>query len=260
MTDAYEDIRYEQDGPITTVTIDREDKGNMFRVQTAHELADAFRRFRADPQARLAVLTGAGDRFFCVGGEHDEFETYDYSSAMPIVDVYELIDTVPKPVIAAVNGFAVGGGHVLHVVCDMTIASDRAVFRQVGPMVGSYDAGYGTWLLEATVGRKRAKEIWYLNRKYSAEQALSMGLVNEVVPHDRLRERTREVADEILQRGAQALAALKAAFSSQHTGVVGQARLAHDILLTQYLKTEESAELSQSFADKRPPDQAKFNR
>ena len=128
----------------------------------------------------MAVLTGAGDKFFCIGGEHDELSSMDYSSVMPVIDLYEFIDTMPKPVIAAVNGFAVGGGNVLQVVCDLSVAAPHAVFRQVGPLVGSFDAGYGTWYLEETIGRRRAKEMWYLNRKYSAEQALEMGLVNEI--------------------------------------------------------------------------------
>ena len=132
------------------------------------------------------MLTGSGDKFFCIGGEHDPMTSLDQSQVLPIVDVYQAIDTISKPVIAAVNGFAVGGGNVLHTVCDLTIASENAVFRQVGPMVGSFDAGYGTWYLEDTIGRKRAKEMWYLNRKYSAAQALAMGLVNEVVVPEEL--------------------------------------------------------------------------
>ena len=148
--------------------IDRPERGNMLRRQTALELAAALRDLRDDPAQRVAILTGAGDSFFCIGGEHEDADTLDHSAALPIVDVYELIDTVAKPVIAAVNGFAVGGGNVLQVVCDLTIAAESAVFRQVGPIVGSFDAGYGTWYLEETIGRKRAKEMWYLNRKYSA--------------------------------------------------------------------------------------------
>jgi naphthoate synthase len=255
---SYEDLIVAEDGPVFRVTINREKAGNKFRVQTALELADAFRRFRAERALRVAVLTGAGDKFFCIGGEHDPFETYDYSVVMPIVDVYELIDSVPKPIIAAVNGFAVGGGNVLHNVCDLSIASDRAVFRQVGPSVGSFDAGYGTTYLEESIGRKRAKEMWYLNRKYTAEQALAMGLVNEVVPHESLRSRVDEVCAELLGRGPQALAGLKAAFSGRHTGVVGQARMAHDQLLTYYQRTDESHEMSRSFGAREAPDTDTF--
>jgi naphthoate synthase len=255
-----QDVKVENGGGVSTITIDRPDNANMFRRQTTLELAEALRNLRDDPALRVGILTGAGDRFFCVGGEHEPFEGYDHSVVLPIVDVYELLDTIPKPVIAAVNGFAVGGGNVLHTMCDLTIASENAVFRQVGPMVGSFDAGFGTWYLEEAIGRKRAKELWYLNRKYDAEQALAMGLVNEVVPQEELMDRAREVAGEMMARGPQALAALKTAFSARHTGVLGQARMAHDLLLTQYLTTQEAEELSSSFSDRRAPDQDRFNR
>ena len=255
-----QDVKVENDGGVSTITINRPDNANMFRRQTTLELAEALRNLRDDPALRVGILTGAGDRFFCVGGEHEPFEGYDHSVVLPIVDVYELLDTIPKPVIAAVNGFAVGGGNVLHTMCDLSIAAQNAVFRQVGPMVGSFDAGFGTWYLEEVIGRKRAKELWYLNRKYSAEQALAMGLVNEVVPQADLMDRAREVAGELMARGPQALAALKTAFSARHTGVLGQARMAHDLLLTQYLTTREAEELSASFSERRAPDQDRFNR
>jgi naphthoate synthase len=258
MTEGYTDIGFVEEGPVLRLTIDRPDHGNMFRRQTANELADALRRFRDRRELRVAVLTGAGDRFFCIGGEHEEFDTYDHSSVMPIVDVYELLDSVPKPVVAAVNGFAVGGGQVLQLMCDLAVASDRAMFRQVGPSVGSFDAGYGTWYLEQTLGRRKAKELWYLNRKYTAAEALALGLVNEVVAADRLAARVDEVVAELLQRGPQALAGLKAAFSGRHTGVVGQARTSHDLLLTYYLHTDEARELSRSFKEKRPADEDRF--
>ncbi len=255
-----QDVKVENDGGVSTITINRPDNANMFRRQTTLELAGALRNLRDDPALRVGILTGAGDRFFCVGGEHEPFEGYDHSVVLPIVDVYELLDTVPKPIIAAVNGFAVGGGNVLHTMCDLSIAAENAVFRQVGPMVGSFDAGFGTWYLEEAIGRKRAKELWYLNRKYDAEQALAMGLVNEVVPRAELMDRAREVAGELMARGPQALAALKTAFSARHTGVLGQARMAHDLLLTQYLTTQEAEELSTSFSERRAPDQDRFNR
>lgn len=257
---SFEDLKVEHRDGIVTITIDRPDKGNMFRRQTTLELAEALRTLRDDPSLRVGILTGAGDRFFCIGGEHEPFEGYDNSVVLPIVDVYELLDTITKPVVAAVNGFAVGGGNVLNTMCDLSIAAENAVFRQVGPMVGSYDAGFGTWYLEETVGRKRAKEMWYLNRKYSAEAALSIGLVNEVVPQERLMERAREVAGEMISRGPHALAALKAAFSSRHTGVLGQARIGHDLLLTQYLTTEEAKEMSAAFSERREPNKDRFNK
>jgi naphthoate synthase len=257
---SFEDLELDHDGGIATITINRPDEGNMFRRQTTLELAEALRSLRDEPELRVGILTGAGDRFFCIGGEHEPFEGYDHSVVLPIVDVYELLDTVPKPVIAAVNGFAVGGGNVLHTMCDLSVASENAVFRQVGPMVGSYDAGFGTWYLEEAIGRKRAKEMWYLNHKYSAEQALAMGLVNEVVPQERLMERVRELAGEMISRGPHALAALKTAFAGRHLGALGQARMAHDLLLTQYLTTEEAKELSAAFSERRPPDSDRFNR
>ena len=257
---SWEDLKVEHRDGIATLTINRPDNGNMFRRQTTLELAEALRQLRDDPALRVGILTGAGDRFFCVGGEHEPFEGFDHSVVLPIVDVYELLDTVPKPVIAAVNGFAVGGGNVLHTMCDLSIAAENAVFRQVGPMVGSFDAGFGTWYLEEAIGRKRAKEMWYLNRKYSAEEALAMGLVNEVVPAEGLMDRARAVAEEMMSRGPQALAALKTAFAGRHLGALGQARLAHDLLLTQYLTTEEAEELSSAFAARRAPDRSRFNR
>ncbi|HWD25452.1 MAG TPA: enoyl-CoA hydratase-related protein, partial [Acidimicrobiales bacterium] len=237
------------------------DNGNMFRPQTARELADALRLLRDDPSLRVGILTGAGDRFFCLGGDHEEAVTsLDHSQVLPMVDVYELLDNVAKPIIAAVNGFAVGGGNVLHVICDLTVAADHAVFRQVGPLVGSFDAGYGTWYLEELVGRKRAKEMWYLNKKYGAKEALEIGLVNEVVPAAELMGRVHAIASELKLRGPQALAALKTAFAAKHSGVIGQSRLAHDLMLTKYLVTEESHELSAAFAEKREADQGRFNR
>ena len=254
----YTDIRSETSGPVLTLTIDRESAGNKLRVQTLLELKDALQRFRTDPGLRAAVLTGAGDKFFCIGGEHDETTSLDYSQVLPIIDVYEAIDTIAKPVVAAVNGFAVGGGNVLHNICDLTIASSNAVFRQVGPMVGSFDAGYGTWYLEDSIGRKRAKEMWYLNRKYTAAQALAMGLVNEVVPAGQAVSRAQEVAAEIATRSPMAIGALKGAFSARHTGVIGQARMAHDQQLTLYLATREAHELGEAFAAKRRPDPEKF--
>jgi naphthoate synthase len=257
---SFEDLRVDHDGGIATITINRPDKGNMFRRKTTLELAEALRSLRDDPELRVGILTGAGDRFFCIGGEHEPFEGYDHSVVLPIVDVYELLDTIPKPVVAAVNGFAVGGGNVLHTMCDLSVASENAVFRQVGPMVGSYDAGFGTWYLEEAIGRKRAKEMWYLNHKYSAEQALAIGLVNEVVPQERLMERVWELSGEMISRGPHALAALKTAFAGRHLGVLGHSRMAHDLLLTQYLRTEEAKELSAAFSERRPPDSDRFNR
>jgi naphthoate synthase len=256
----YEDLIFEVEDGVATITINRPDNGNMLRKQTTLELADALRRLREDPTLTVGILTGAGDRFFCIGGEHEEVEGYDYAAVLPVVDVYELLDTISKPVIAAVNGYAVGGGNVLQVVCDLAIAADTAVFRQVGPMVGSFDPGYGTWYLEDLIVRRRAKEFWYLNRKYDAESARDLGLVNDVVPAAELLTRAREMAAELQQRGPGALAGLKGAFSARNHGVLGQSRLGHDLLLTRYLDSEESKELSTSFRERRPPERSRFNR
>ncbi|MFL4908213.1 enoyl-CoA hydratase-related protein [Streptomyces sp. MMS24-I2-30] len=254
----YDDIVVDRDNAVLTLTINRPEAGNKFRHQTCLEISDALQRFRLDPSLRAAVLTGAGEKFFCIGGEHDEATSLDQSQVLPILDVYQAIDTIPKPVIAAVNGFAVGGGNVLHTVCDLTIASEGAVFRQVGPLVGSFDAGYGSWYLEDTIGRKRAKEMWYLNKKYSAAQALDMGLVNEVVPAGELLDRAHEVARTITTRSPLAIGALKAAFSGRHNGVSGQARMAHDQLLSVYLTTNEAHEVSAAFTQKRAPETDRF--
>jgi len=258
MNSSYDDILVSADGAVLTITINRPEAGNKFRHQTCLELFDALQRLRLDPALRAAVLTGAGDKFFCIGGEHEEVTSLDQSQVLPIVDVYQAIDTITKPVIAAVNGFAVGGGNVLHTVCDLTIASETAVFRQVGPMVGSFDAGYGSWYLEDTIGRKRAKEMWYLNRKYSAAQALENGLVNEVVPPEQVRDRAMEIAREITTRSPLAIAGMKGAFSARHNGISGQARMAHDQQLSLYLRTKEAHEVSAAFAERRDPDAESF--
>jgi len=256
----YEDITVDATDGVAVVTINRPDQANKLRFQTARELLNALRDVREDRAIDVVVLTGAGDKFFCIGGEHEELASLDYSSVMPVIDLYEFIDTMPKPVIAAVNGYAVGGGNVLHVVCDLAIAASHAVFRQVGPLVGSFDAGYGTWYLEETIGRRRAKEMWYLNKKYPAKEALAIGLVNEVVDSGSVVERAVEVAQDLRRRGPFALASLKTAFAGRHTGVAGQARLAHDLLLTAYRGTAESEELSQAFEGRRDPDRGKFYR
>lgn len=254
----YDDILVDRAGAILTLAINREDTGNKLRHQTCLELVDVLQRFRLDPGLRAAILTGVGDKFFCIGGEHDETTSLDQSQVLPIVDVYQAIDTIPKPVIAAVNGFAVGGGNVLANVCDLTVASNTAVFRQVGPMVGSYDAGYGSWYLEDSIGRKRAKEMWYLNRKYSAQEALTRGLINEVVEPSELVSAARQMAEEITRRSPLAIGALKASFSARHNGVAGLSRLAHDQQLTLYLTTDEAHEMSASFTERREPDADRF--
>lgn len=254
-------ITYGEDGPIGTITMNRPDDGNMFTETMCHEIRDCIEAIRRETRTRVIVLTGAGDKFFCIGGQKDGMEkTKLYAGVLPTLEMYEAIDRLQKPVIASVNGFAVGGGNVLQMVCDVTIAKESAVFRQVGPMVGSFDAGYGTWYLEDLVGKKRAKEIWYANPRMSAAEAKEIGLINRVVPDDQLREKTREFALEIADRGAFALASIKGAFNARHGGVGGLSRVTHDLLLSQYLGTDEARELADSFGERRKPDAAKIGR
>ncbi len=259
MSHTYETILYAEDGPVGTITLNRPDNGNMFTETMCHEIRDCIERVRRETRTRVLVITGAGDRFFCIGGEKTGMEdTLLYAGVLPTLEMYEAIDKLQKPVIASVNGFAVGGGNVLQVVCDLTIAKESAVFRQVGPMMGSFDAGYGTWYLEDLIGKRRAKEMWYLNPKLSAREALEIGLVNKVVPDAELASATRKMALEVADRGAFALASIKGAFNARHGGVSGLSRVTHDLLLRGYLKTDEAKELSASFSGKRKPDGSKF--
>lgn len=252
-------ILYEEDGPIGTITLNRPDDGNMFTHVMCHEIRDCINEIRRETRTRVIVITGAGGKFFCIGGRKDDMEdTKLYAGVLPTIEMYEAIDRLQKPVIASVNGYAIGGGNVLQVVCDLTIAKESAVFRQVGPMMGSFDAGYGTWYLEDVVGKKKAKEMWYCNPKIKAAEALELGLINRVVPDDQLAEETRAFALEVADRGALALASIKAAFGARHGGVGGLARISHDLLLRQYLDSDESKELSKAFSEKRAPDGSKF--
>ena len=256
---AFTQILYEEDGPVGTITINRPDAGNMFTETMCHEIRDCIEGIRRETRTRVVVLTGAGDRFFCIGGDKSGMEKSKlYAGVLPTLEMYEAIDKLQKPVVASVNGFAVGGGNVLQMVCDVTIAKESAIFRQVGPMMGSFDAGYGTWYLEDLVGKKRAKEIWYCNQKMTAAYALEIGLINRVVPDDQLAEKTREFALEIAERGAFALASIKGAFNARHGGVGGLSRVTHDLLLAQYLGTDEANELGASFRERRVPDPETF--
>jgi naphthoate synthase len=257
----YETILYAEDGPIGTLTLNRPDDGNMFTATMCHEVHDCINAVRRETRTRVLVITGAGDKFFCIGGRKEGMEeTRLYAGVLPTLDMYESIERLQKPVIAAVNGYAVGGGNVLQIMCDITIAKESAVFRQVGPMMGSFDAGFGTWYLEDLVGKKKAKEIWFRNPRLSAREALDLGMINQVVPDEELTAATRAMALEIAERGAFALAAIKTAFGARHGGVGGLARLAHDLLLRQYLDSDESHELGEAFAARRKPDPEKFGR
>ena len=231
----------------------------MFTVTMCHEIRDCINEIRRETRTRVLILTGSGDKFFCIGGRKEGMEdTTLYAGVLPTLEMYESIDRLQKPVIAAVNGFAVGGGNVLQMVCDLTIAKESAIFRQVGPMMGSFDAGYGTWYLEDLVGKKRAKDMWYRNPKLTAREALDIGLINKVVPDAEFEAATRQYASDVAERGAFALASVKSAFNARHGGVSGLSRMAHDLLLRGYLDTEESKELAASMAGKRKPDAAKF--
>ena len=255
----YEDIIYNKEDQVARITINRPQSANMFRTKTLQEMKDALEDSRVDEDVRVIVISGAGGKFFCIGGDKaDLAKTLSYKGVLPIMDVYDLMDKHPKPIIAAVDGFAVGGGNVLHVVCDFTIATDRSIFRQVGPMMGSFDAGYGTWYLEDLVGKKKAKEMWMLCRKYTAKEALEMGLVNVVVPQDQLDAEVDRWCKDLIGRGPQALYAIKASFTARNSGVAGFTRVAHDLLLSYYLESKESKELIRAFNEKVEPNQEKF--
>ena len=256
---AYETILYREEGPVGWLTLNRPDDGNMFNHVMCHEIRDCINDIRRETRTRVLVITGAGDKFFCIGGRKDGMEDSTlYAGMLPTLEIYESIERLQKPVIASVNGFAVGGGHVLQVMCDLTIAKESAIFRQVGPMMGSFDAGYGTWYLEDLIGKKKAKEMWFLNPKLTAREALDIGLINKVVPDDKLEEETRAMANAVAERGAFALASLKAAFVSRHNGVSGLSRISHDLLLRLYIDTDESKELGAAFRGRRTPDSDKF--
>ena len=257
----YETIVFDEDDAIATITLNRPDDGNMFTATMCHEIRDCIEAIRRETRTRVVVLTGAGEKFFCIGGRKEGMEdTLLYAGVLPTLEMYEAIDRLQKPVIASVNGYAVGGGNVLQMVCDLTIAKQSAIFRQVGPMMGSFDAGYGTWYLEDLVGKKRAKHIWYTNPRMSAAEALDIGLINRVVPDEKLAEETRKYALEVADRGSFALASIKGAFNARHGGVAGLSRVTHDLLLRPYLETGESAELRSAFAQKRAPDTGRFGK
>jgi naphthoate synthase len=256
---SFKTILYEERGPVGWLTLNRPEDGNMFTPQMCHDIRDCINAIRRETRTRVLVITGAGDRFFCIGGRKEGMEdTNLYAGMLPTLEIYESIERLQKPVVASVNGYAVGGGQVLQVMCDLTIAKESAVFRQVGPMMGSFDAGYGTWYLEDLVGKKKAKEMWFLNPRLTAREALEIGLINRVVPDEKLEEETLAMAQALAERGAFALAALKGAFVARHAGVSGLSRVSHDLLLRLYLDSEESKELGEAFRGRRTPDADKF--
>jgi naphthoate synthase len=263
----YEDIRYELSGDgIAKITIDRPEVRNAFRPQTVVELSSAFERAREDAGVGVIILTGEGPLAFCSGGDQrvrgdQGYETEPGSGVgrFHITDLHVQIRRLPKPVVAMVAGYAVGGGHVLHLVCDLTIAADNARFGQTGPRVGSWDGGFGASLLRDLVGTKKAKEIWLLCRQYDAEQALDMGLVNTVVPLDRLEEETVGWCREMLALSPFALRLVKASFHAHEDGYAGVQQLAHDANLLFYA-SDEAREGREAYKAKRAPDFSKFPR
>lgn len=260
----YTDIIYEKAEGIARITINRPHVRNAFRPLTVQEMSHAFVDARDDRDIGVVLLTGAGDKAFCSGGDQKVrgdggYVGDDDVPRLNVLDLQKQIRYLPKPVIAVVAGYAIGGGHVLHLVCDLTIAADNAIFGQTGPKVGSFDAGYGATLLARIVGHKKAREIWYLCRQYDAQQALEMGLVNTVVPLEQLEEESIKWAKEILQMSPTALRFLKAAFNADTDGLAGIQQLAGDATLLYYL-TEEAKEGRNAFLEKRQPDFSKYPR
>jgi naphthoate synthase len=261
---AYGDILYDVADGIARITINRPEVRNAFRPKTLFELADAFNAAREDPEVGVIVLTGAGDQAFCSGGDQRirgkaGYVGDDGVPRLNVLDLQRQIRTLPKPVIAMVAGYAIGGGHVLHVVCDLTIAAENAVFGQTGPKVGSFDGGFGASHLARIIGHKKAREIWYLCRQYDAQQALDMGLVNAVVPLDRLEEETVAWCRQILAHSPLAIRCLKSAFNADTDGLAGIQELAGNATLLYYM-SEEAQEGKKAFLEKRAPDFARFPR
>ena len=263
----YADIRYERsrEPGIAKITINRPKVRNAFRPQTVVELAEAFTRAREDTTVGVIVLTGEGPDAFCSGGDQRVRGDTGYESEpggvgrFHVTDLHVQIRRTPKPVVAMVAGYAIGGGHVLHVVCDLTIAAENARFGQTGPRVGSFDGGYGASILAAQIGQKRAKEIWFLCRQYDAAQALEWGLVNAVVPLARLEQETVAWCREMLALSPFALRLLKASFNAAEDGLAGVQQLAHDANLLFY-GSEEAREGRTAYAEKRAPDFSQFPR
>ncbi|MBI1937408.1 MAG: 1,4-dihydroxy-2-naphthoyl-CoA synthase [Ignavibacteriales bacterium] len=265
----YTDIIYEKWNGIAKITINRPEKRNAFRPETTQELFDAFTDAREDSNVGVILLTGAGPAkdgkyAFCSGGDQSirgdkGYVGKDGIPRLNILDVQKQIRSIPKPVIALVAGYAIGGGHVLHVVCDLTIAADNAVFGQTGPKVGSFDGGFGASYLARIVGQKKAREIWYLCRQYNAQEAFEMGLVNKIVPVEKLEEEGVQWAQEILEKSPLALRLLKSAFNAELDGQAGIQELAGNATLLYYM-SDEAQEGRDAYNEKRKPDFSKFPR
>lgn len=260
----YDEIIYETYNGIAKITINRPHVHNAFTPKTVMEMIDAFSYARDDSKIGVIILTGAGDKAFCSGGDQKVrgdggYVGEDNIPRLNVLDLQRLIRTIPKPVIAMVAGYAIGGGHVLHIVCDLTIAADNAIFGQTGPKVGSFDGGYGAGYLAKIVGHKKAREIWYLCRQYNAQEALDMGLVNTVVPLEQLEDETVKWCEEILEKSPMAIRFLKAAFNAESDGMAGIQQLAGDATLL-YYTTDEAKEGRDAFKEKRKPNFDQFPR
>jgi naphthoate synthase len=260
----YEEILYSTYNGIAKISINRPHVHNAFTPRTVSELIDAFAYARDDEKVGVIILTGEGGKAFCSGGDqkvrgHGGYVGEDRIPRLNVLDLQRLIRVIPKPVIAMVAGYAIGGGNVLNVVCDLTIAAENAIFGQTGPNVGSFDAGYGSGYLARIVGHKKAREIWYLCRQYNAQEALDMGLVNKVVPLEELEAETVKWAEEMLSKSPTALRFLKAAMNADTDGLAGLQQLAGDATLL-YYTTEEAKEGRDAFKEKRQPDFGQFPR
>lgn len=258
----FEEILFEEYNHIAKVTINRPRYRNAFTPKTVWEMSQAFNYCREALDIRVVILTGAGDKAFCSGGDmhvkgHGGYIGSDGVPRLNVLDLQMQIRRLPKPVIAMVNGYAIGGGHVLHVVCDLSIASDNAIFGQTGPKVGSFDAGFGASYLARVVGQKNAREIWFLCRQYSAVEAERMGLVNKVVPFDRLEDECIEWAETMIERSPLALRMMKAGFNAELDGQAGIQELAGDATML-YYTLDEAQEGGKAFLEKRKPDFDKY--
>ena len=258
----FEEIRFEYIEGIGKITINRPRYYNAFTPDTTREISEALVVCRENPEIRVVILTGEGEKAFCSGGDQNvkSFAGYVGKDGVPrlnVLDVQRQIRSLPKPVIAMVNGYAIGGGHVLHVVCDLSIASENAIFGQTGPKVGSFDAGFGSSYLARHVGQKKAREIWFLCEQYTAAEALEMGLVNKVVPLDKLEDTTVEWSQKIMRHSPIALRMIKAGLNAELDGQAGIQELAGNATMLYYM-TEEAQEGKNAFLEKRDPDWDQF--
>lgn len=260
----FTDIKYHKAEGIAKITINRPEVRNAFRPLTVNEMSQALADAREDPQVGVIILTGEGDKAFCSGGDQKIRGNSGYKDEkgvphLNVLDLQRQMRTCPKPIIAMVSGYAIGGGHVLHLMCDLTIAADNAIFGQTGPKVGSFDGGYGASYMARVVGQKKAREIWFLCRQYSAAEALRMGLVNTVVPLEKLEEETLKWCREILANSPTAIRCLKAALNADCDGQAGLQELAGNTTMLYYM-SEEAQEGRNAFNERRKPDFSKFPR